>query len=145
MSGKRYDVFISHRGDIKRSFVSFLRRSLGPAHTCLFVDETSLQPGVDGWKTITEALRDCYVALPVLTASYGESEWCLEELSIMMEARTQGTVDVLPVFLDDDGVGVLDKIRAAVTKSARPEVARWLEAIEKVGNITGLRLDQTGG
>ncbi len=143
--GKRYDVFISHRGEIKHSFVSFLRAALERAGAYVFLDEASLEPGDAAWDTMKEAARHCHVGLPVITASYGTSEWCLNELSIMMESSDKGTVNVMPVFLDDGGVGVLDKVKDALVQSGRPETARWLSAVGKVEEITGWRPDQTGG
>ncbi len=115
--GKRYDVFISHRGEIKHSFVSFLRAALERAGAYVFLDEASLEPGDAAWDTMKEAARHCHVGLPVITASYGTSEWCLNELSIMMEASDTGSVDVMPVFLDDGGVGVLGKVKDALVES----------------------------
>ena len=95
---------------------------------------------------MVEAAKGCRIGIPVLTESFGTSEWCLDELSIMMQSQD---VNVMPIFLDEDGTAVLDKIRAKserLRRKIKPSTfAAWQEAISGVGSCTGWRLDQTGG
>ena len=148
-----HDVFISHRGadeltrtNIKKTFVSFLHARLKQAGVTSFLDELSLQPGDAAEQVMLDAVRQCKIAIPVLTEGYGNSEWCLRELAIMVEAP--GVV-VMPLFLDEDGLAVLNKIRAAslrLSAQARPgELASWQRAIETAASSTGWRQDQTNG
>ena len=151
-----YDVFISHRGkdkptgtDTKRGFVSFLHDRLQMASVTAFVDEHELQSGDrDAEATMQSCLRSSSIAVPVLHASYGNSEWCLRELAIMVS--TPGLV-VMPVFLDDEGPAVLKQLKAGAArlqkagKASREDVDTWIAAINTVGKITGWRLDQMSG
>ena len=146
MGSKRYDVFLSHRGDFKRGFASFLHARLDTNGITTFFDEFSLQPGDSADAVMTEAVDSCRIGLPVLTESFGTSEWCLRELSIMMQ---NPAVTVMPIFLDNNGTAVLDKIKAAsecLRDMSKPaDFAAWQTAISDVGSCVGWRVDQTGG
>ena len=150
---QKWDVFISHRGadsstntNIKKTFVSFLHARLEQAGITSFMDEKSLKPGDSAWKLMRDAVRRCSIAIPVLTESYGNSEWCLEELALMFQAPG---VAVMPLFLDDDVGTVLQKIKdaSARLKSRVSESTfdTWQQAIERVGARTGWRQDQMSG
>jgi hypothetical protein len=61
-AGGHYKVFISHAGEQKRGFVSFLHAEL--ERRCgvpVFMDELSLQPGHHGWSSIVHALENAAV------------------------------------------------------------------------------------
>ena len=136
--------------DTKRGFVSFLQSRLEAAGIRVFVDESELQPGSKAWPVMQSTLRGCKIAVPILHESYGNSTWCLQELAIMMEDREPKRA-VLPVFLSDEGTGVLQQLKAGVEKlfssgkATAEQAATWKAAIGKVGSITGWRLDQTNG
>ena len=147
-----WDVFISHRGadkltktDIKKTFVSFLHARLQQAGIRSFMDEDSLKPGDEAWKTMMQAVRQCSIAIPVLSESYGNSVWCLRELTAMVETKRH----VMPLFLDDSGPEVIKKIKAGSHKlacQAKPgELEEWQEAVELAGSPTGWRQDQMSG
>jgi hypothetical protein len=57
-----YKVFISHAGEQKRGFVSFLHAELERrCEVPVFVDELSLQPGEHAWSNIVHALENAAV------------------------------------------------------------------------------------
>lgn len=149
---KSFDVFISHRGaDVdgnkdKKTFVNFLRARLEQAGIRTFMDEVSIKPGDAAWQVIQDAVRRCRIAVPVLTAGYGSSEWYLQELAIMMDAPR---MTAMPLFLDEDGTEVKKKLEAAAemlaSKSGHsPEtLAKWQQAIALVASIQGWRCNPT--
>lgn len=156
LAGDQYDVFISHRGtdklarsNTKGGFTSFLYRDLTKAGLRVFVDEEELKPGTkDVWTTIKTRLRSSKIAVPVLHESYGNSQWCLRELAIMIETLE---LAVMPVFLDSGGTAVLDRLKkgadmlAETGKATDQEATAWKAAIDAIGGVTGWRLDQTAG
>ncbi len=156
LAGDQYDVFISHRGtdklarsNTKGGFTSFLYRDLTKAGLRVFVDEEELKPGTkDVWTTIKTRLRSSKIAVPVLHESYGNSQWCLRELAIMIETLE---LAVMPVFLDSGGTAVLERLKkgadmlAETGKATDQEATAWKAAIDAIGGVTGWRLDQTAG
>ena len=109
------------------------------------MDEDSLKPGDQAWETMLAAVRQCSIAIPVLTEGYGNSKWCMRELAAMVETKRH----IMSLFLDDDGTEVLKKIRAGSRKLKsqvdRSEFEAWQAAIDAVGDPTGWRQDQTNG
>ncbi|KAK9836911.1 hypothetical protein WJX74_010990 [Apatococcus lobatus] len=147
-----WDVFISHRGadklpntNVKKTFVSFLHVRLQQTGIRSFMNEHSLEPGEQACEAMLAAVRQCRIAIPVLSESYGNSIWCLRELTAMVEA----TRHVMPLFLDDSGHEVLQKIKAGSRKLAgqvKPEeLQAWRRAIEFAGSPTGWRQVQMSG
>ena len=156
LAGDQYDVFISHRGkdklvrsNTKGGFTSFLHRDLRKAGLRVFVDEEELKPGTkDAWTTMKNRLQCSKIAIPVLHESYGNSQWCLRELAIMIETPE---LAVMPVFLDDEGTAVLDRLKkgadmlAQTGEATDQEATDWKADLNTIGGVTGWRLDQTAG
>ena len=147
-----WDVFISHRGadkltktDTKRKFVSFLHSRLTQAGIRSFMDEDSLELGGQAWEIMLEAVRQCRIAIPVLSEGYGNSVCCLRELTTMVKAKRH----IMPLFLDEAGVDVVEKIKAGScnlkAQADLGEFVAWDSALDAVGSLTGWRLDQTNG
>ena len=63
-----------------------------------FVDELVLKPGGPDptWTTMQNALQSARYAMPVFSQGYFDSQWCLDELALMM----QSPANVMPVFFD---------------------------------------------
>lgn len=103
--GRPWDLFSSHRAadvdgiNSKKTFVSILHDHLRQAGVEAFVDGKSLKPGSPAWEVMQDAVQ-CAVALPVLTAGCGNSEWYLQELATMMDALG---LTVMLLFLDKNG------------------------------------------
>ena len=144
------DVFISHRGadrhtgtNGKKIFVSLLHARLQQAGIRSFLDESSLAPGRKPWKTMLQAMRHCTIATLVLSESYGNSVWCLRELTEMVKAKLY----VMPLFLGENSPAALTKMRARSCKlagQAKPgELQAWQEAIDVAGS--GWMQHQTSG
>jgi hypothetical protein len=95
-----YDVFLSHRGpDVKKHFCTFLHEALERAGVHVFLDEKDLKPGDEAWPTMKDALQDAHIKLPVLSKGYIESQWCLDELVMMMSQPEESRQkNVMPVF-----------------------------------------------
>ena len=97
-TSKTYDLFLSHRGPDKKDFCAFLREALHRAGVDAFVDEFDLEKGNPeaAWTTMQDALRGARYVMPVISQGYCESQWCLDELALML----QTPANVMPVFFD---------------------------------------------
>ena len=110
-----FDVFLSHRGpDSKLEFCSFLYESLRRAGLRPFVDNKNIRKGEEGWQQIETALRGAKLVLVVFSEGFTRSQWCLDELEIMMQQPGK----VMPVFY-----GVDTDLNLAVSPSGGVQVA----------------------
>jgi len=84
-----YDVFLNHHGpDTKYGFISHLEKALKNVGLKPFLDRTSVQEQGGGHvpTLIRNALEVVKVNVAVVSKGYAGSEYCLNELVIMMES-----------------------------------------------------------
>ncbi|XP_057837942.2 probable 2' cyclic ADP-D-ribose synthase BdTIR [Cryptomeria japonica] len=90
-----YDVFINHRGkETKQSVASLLYHNLQNKGFTEFLDQKSLQGGEYVPGAIRHAIRKASVHVAIFSPSYAESEWCLDELHLMLKTGAP----IVPVF-----------------------------------------------
>jgi hypothetical protein len=90
-----YDVFINHRGpDVKDTFASYLYRRLISNGLSVFLDREVLEEGLNITSQIKDAIRVASVHVAIFSPTYAESQWCLDELVLMV---ISGAI-ILPVF-----------------------------------------------
>ncbi|XP_042492309.1 disease resistance protein Roq1-like [Macadamia integrifolia] len=91
-----YDVFISFRGeDNRNTFVGHLYRALKDCGIHAFVDSKDLWKGEDIEPALLRAIKGSKLSIAVFSERYAESNWCLRELSQMLEChRTNGNCEV---------------------------------------------------
>jgi hypothetical protein len=68
-----------------------------------YLDCKSIRIGEDCWKSIEDGIKNTPIAVVVFSERYAESEWCLKELHVMLEAREAQTrshscKEILPIF-----------------------------------------------
>ncbi|KAI4298886.1 hypothetical protein L6164_032399 [Bauhinia variegata] len=98
---KRYDVFISFRGeDTRDNFTSHLYAALRRRNieTCI---DYRLEKGEELWPALEDAIENSYEFVVVFSENYASSTWCLDELNKIMEQRAKGCA-VIPVFYKVD-------------------------------------------
>jgi hypothetical protein len=92
-----YDVFLSHRGpDTKTGFVGFLYEDLKKHGIQPYLDCKSICIGEECWESIEDGIKNTPIAVVVFSERYAESEWCLKELNVMLEAHS--CKKILPIF-----------------------------------------------
>ncbi|GLJ31256.1 hypothetical protein SUGI_0626880 [Cryptomeria japonica] len=90
-----YDVFINHRGkDTKQSLASLAYDSLQNRGFKVFLDKKSLGVGQYIPEAITCAIRRAYVHVVILSPTFAESEWCLDELCLLIQTGAP----IIPMF-----------------------------------------------
>ncbi|KAI9119782.1 hypothetical protein K1719_009171 [Acacia pycnantha] len=95
---KKYDVFISFRGeDTRKNFTSHLYDAFCRKHIRTYIDY-QLPKGDDISPSLLQAIEDSYISVVVFSEDYASSRWCLDELSHILHCkRVQGQI-VVPVF-----------------------------------------------
>ncbi|CAN6696044.1 unnamed protein product [Malus baccata var. baccata] len=118
--GWKYDVFLSFRGETRKSFVDHLYEELG-------------------------AIRDSRTAITILGENYASSPWALEELDLILKSHGKRKT-VLPIFYNVDPSDVRYQTGSFAEAFARHEetykddpdkVRRWRAALTQVANLTG--------
>ncbi|MCI19240.1 TIR-NBS-LRR resistance protein, partial [Trifolium medium] len=100
---KKYDVFISFRGDDTRSgFTSHLHAALKRSYLETYIDYR-IEKGNQVWAELVKAIKDSTLFLVVFSENYASSKWCLNELDEIMECDKNGQdVVVIPIFYQID-------------------------------------------
>jgi len=154
-SSYNYEVFINHRGpDVKKTFASHLYHRLLSCGFKVFLDKDEMQQGENSTSQIEGAIATASVHVAIFSATYAESEWCLNELVLMVESGAT----IIPVFYhvkplklrwtpggDESGVYAEALRRLEKKKRYEPNtVQKWRETLSSVANISGLELECNG-
>ncbi|KAJ9551305.1 hypothetical protein OSB04_015350 [Centaurea solstitialis] len=142
-----YDIFLSFRGeDTRHSFTDHLYATLNRAGISTFRDNDEINRGEELKPEIEKAIRASKGSIVVLSKNYATSTWCLDELCLILERRTEFDHFVLPVFYHVDPSHVRkqdDTFKIEVKASSKwtdDNVKRWREALTKVAELSGLVL-----
>ncbi|RDX57694.1 TMV resistance protein N, partial [Mucuna pruriens] len=142
VSGLRYDVFISFKGeDTRLGFVGHLHKALIDKGIHTFLHDHQLMRGDSISSSLVKAIQSSIISIIVLSQNYASSKWCLDELVHIMENRRP----VIPVFyyVDPSDVrhqkGIYGKAFAMHEKSNLDshKVMRWRNALRQVADLSG--------
>ncbi|GLJ45673.1 hypothetical protein SUGI_0961330 [Cryptomeria japonica] len=87
-SARLFDVFINHRGpDVKQTLALKLHKSLTDLGLKAFLDSEETQLGEIFPCTIHDAICSSSVHIAIFSKSYADSEWCLDELDLMLQTK----------------------------------------------------------
>lgn len=146
----QYDVFINHRGpDVKKTFVAHLNGALKRDGFRPFLDAKSIEQGRHVFNSIDKALKDACVHVAVFSKRYAESKDCLNKLCDMLKSEKK----ILPVFYGvnaedlrwTDNRPFEEGFRKHVKRGRIEEIRKWKEALRKVADHRGFRLDEVNG
>ncbi|KAL1360485.1 disease resistance protein RML1A [Arachis hypogaea] len=148
-SGKKYDVFISFRGeDTRTGFTSHLRSALERQKIEIYID-TKMKRGEEVWPELSQAIKNSHMSIVVFSENYASSKWCLRELVQIMECRSKQEQVVIPVFYKTDPSHVrkqtgsygeaLANLEPDLRKDVpfQVEVSSWKKALNKAANLSG--------
>jgi len=94
-----FDIFINHRGpDVKRTLATDLYNRLRQHELRVFLDQHELQEGDNITPQIKSAIRTASVHIAILSPGYADSQWCLDELVLMVESMSKSRSTIIPVF-----------------------------------------------
>lgn len=92
-----YHVFLNHRGtDVKNTLASHLYYRLIDSGWRVFFDKEEAQKGRTVNSELEKAIKFAYVHVVIFSKRYAESEWCLDELLLMVKSQSI----IIPVFYD---------------------------------------------
>ncbi|GLJ08060.1 hypothetical protein SUGI_0080620 [Cryptomeria japonica] len=148
-----YEVFINHRGaDTKQSLASFAYHNLENRGFKVFFDKRSIRPGQYTPQAITSAIRSSSVHIVILSPKYAESEWCLDELLLIIQTGAP----IIPVFWEirpsdvrmEDENGVYARafqMHKQAGKFNTRTLGKWKNALRWVSLVEGFISDGDQG
>eukprot|EP00253_Pinus_taeda_P005059 PITA_05059 len=154
-----YDVFLNHRGSDGKTFASHLYDRLTDHRLRVFLDREEMEKGEGLTPQINGAIRAAYVNIAIFSPQYCQSQWCLDELVLMLECKLKKGSTILPIFLHvepsvvrwtegEKGVygqaltSLQNKRNADSQPRYDPEIIRkWKDALHHVAEISGFELD----
>jgi len=149
MPMKKYDVFISFRGDDTRAgFTSHLYAALCRSKIYTYIDYR-IEKGDEVWVELVKAIKQSTIFLVVFSENYASSTWCLNELVEIMECCNKNEDDkvvVIPVFYHVDPSHVRKQTGSygtALTKHKKQGknddkmMQNWKNALFQAANLSG--------
>ena len=144
---KKYDVFITFRGDDTRSdFASHLHAALRRNNVDTYIDYR-IEKGAKIWLEIERAIKDSTLFLVIFSENYASSSWCLNELLQLMQCKKQEeNVHVIPVFYKIDPSQVRkqsENYHVAFAKHKKDgkvseeKMQKWKDALSEAANLSG--------
>jgi len=144
---KKYDVFISFRGeDTRVGFTSHLHAALCRSKLHTYIDNR-IEKGDEVWVELVKAIKQSTLFLVVFSENYASSTWCLNELVQIMECSNTNKDDnvvVIPVFYQIDPSHVRKQTGSYGTALAKHkkqgndhEMQNWNTALSQAANLSG--------
>eukprot|EP01018_Ginkgo_biloba_P038353 Gb_29339 [translate_table: standard] len=147
---KKYHVFLSFRGpDVRKNMVNHLYHSLTAVGIHTFLDSKKLEKGQDTGMSLEDAIDHSEILIPIFSANYAESSWCVKELCLMCSSKNT----IIPLFYNAEPWEVrhpdTDKSRYAAAfhkhKDRYEPVNQWTEALKKACDLSGWSSEATSG
>ncbi|XP_068322079.1 TMV resistance protein N-like [Pyrus communis] len=141
---KKYDVFISFRGDdTRRTFTSHLLAALLEKKITTYIDD-KLKRGDEIAPALLEAIEESQLSVIIFSKDYASSTWCLDELVHILECMEKHGQLVIPIFYDaipsdvrkQRGSYALDLLEQRFENSI-DKVHKWRVALTNAANISG--------
>ncbi|XP_031476718.1 disease resistance protein L6-like isoform X2 [Nymphaea colorata] len=141
----QYDVFLSFRGpDTRNGFTGHLHHAMQDKGIHTFIDSQELEKG-QKVKELCRYIETSKIFVPIFSKGYADSEWCLKEITKMVECKRL----IIPVFFDvepRDVRGQSGPFEPAFTRygkndiTNKEEVRKWRNALTEAGEISGYTL-----
>ncbi|XP_039059139.1 disease resistance protein RUN1-like [Hibiscus syriacus] len=151
ISRKKYDVFLSFRGeDTRKNFTDHLYDALNRSGIITFKDDSKMDAGEEIAPQLFRAIQQSWCSVIVFSGTYAFSSWCLEELAEIVKQKNEKGHKVFPIFYDvnpSDLRKQKEKVEEAFAKLAerykedKEKILRWRNALTQVANIKGWHLN----
>ncbi|CAK8566893.1 unnamed protein product [Lathyrus sativus] len=143
---KRFDVFISFRGeDTRKTFTSHLYEALNKK-VLTFIDNIELEKGDEISSALNKAIEESDASVVIFSKDYASSKWCLNELVKILECKRDRRQIVIPVFYDIEPSDVRNQTgtyRQSFEKHERDlrhnkdKLQKWKDALTEAANLSG--------
>ncbi|KAG8479656.1 hypothetical protein CXB51_029400 [Gossypium anomalum] len=150
-SRKKYDVFLSFRGeDTRRNFTDHLYAALKRRWIVTFRDDQKLEAGEEIAPELLKAIQESWCSVIVFSQTYAFSSWCLEELAEIVKQHKNDGHKVFPIFYDVDPSDLRHqkgKVKEAFArheeryKEESEKIQRWRNALILVAGVKGWHLN----
>ncbi|TYG47763.1 hypothetical protein ES288_D11G367100v1 [Gossypium darwinii] len=150
ISRKKYDVFLSFRGeDTRNNFTDHLYDALKRSGIATFRDDPKLEAGEEIAPELFNAIQQSWCSVIVFSKTYTFSGWCLEELAEIVQQKNVNGHKVFPIFYDVDPSDLRKqkgKVEEAFAKHQErykedtDKIQKWRNALTQVANIKGWHL-----
>ncbi|PPD66132.1 hypothetical protein GOBAR_DD36989 [Gossypium barbadense] len=149
ISRKKYDVFLSFRGeDTRKNFTDHLYHALKRSGIITFRDDPKLEAGEEIAPELFKAIQQSWCSVIVFSEAYATSGWCLDELTEIVKQKNDKGYKVFPVFYDVDPSDLRKqkgKVEEAFVEHEKrydeDKLQRWRNALTQVANIKGWHLN----
>ncbi|KAK5787024.1 hypothetical protein PVK06_041675 [Gossypium arboreum] len=151
ISTKKYDVFLSFRGeDTRKSFTDHLYDALNRNGIVTFRDDPKLEAGEEIAPELLKAIQQSWCSVIVFSETYALSGWCLEELAEIVKQKNDKGHKVFPIFYHVDPSDLRKqkgKVEEAFAKHEerykedKDKIQKWRNALTEVANISGWHLN----
>ncbi|KAG4123278.1 hypothetical protein ERO13_D11G316600v2 [Gossypium hirsutum] len=151
ISRKKYDVFLSFRGeDTRNKFTDHLYDALSRSGIVTFRDDPKLEASEEIAPELFKAIQQSWCSVIVFSQTYAFSSWCLEELAEIVKQHNNDSHKVFPIFYDVDPSDLRKqkgKVEEAFAgheeryKEESEKIQRWRNALIQVAGIKGWHLN----
>ncbi|GLJ41622.1 hypothetical protein SUGI_0861450 [Cryptomeria japonica] len=138
-----YDVFINHRGpDVKSTLAIAIYKKLKDMGLKVFLDTEILRWGDHLPSVLEKATKSASLHIAIFSKNYARSQWCLRELSFMLQMGTR----IIPIFyyVKPKDLRSAEGFYADAFKQYKMRgiyrletLQEWKEALYKVSHIIG--------
>ncbi|CAJ2640046.1 unnamed protein product [Trifolium pratense] len=147
VSSKKYDVFLSFRGeDTRRNFTSHLYDALSRKKVATFIDNNELEKGDEISPALIKAIEESHASIIIFSENYATSKWCLNELKKILECKKYKEQIVIPVFYNIDPSHVRKQTGSYKQAFAKHKqdlkhnigtLQKWKDALTEAANLVG--------
>ncbi|KAH9726328.1 ADP-ribosyl cyclase/cyclic ADP-ribose hydrolase [Citrus sinensis] len=145
-NNKKYDVFVSFRGEETRdNFTSHLYSALCRQNIQTFIDD-QLNRGDEISESIVNAIEASAISVIVFSEGYASSRWCLDELVKILECKKEYAQIVIPVFYRVDPSDVRNQTGSfgdsfskleEKLKENTEKLRSWRNALKEAASLSG--------
>ncbi|KAH9782278.1 ADP-ribosyl cyclase/cyclic ADP-ribose hydrolase [Citrus sinensis] len=145
-NNKKYDVFVSFRGeDTRDNFSSHLYSALSRQNIQTFIDD-QLNRGDEISESLVNAIEASAISVIVFSEGYASSRWCLDELVKILECKKEYAQIVIPVFYRVDPSDVRNQTGSFGNSFSKLEerfkenskkLQTWRNALKEAATLSG--------
>ncbi|KAH9782334.1 ADP-ribosyl cyclase/cyclic ADP-ribose hydrolase [Citrus sinensis] len=145
-NNKKYDVFVSFRGeDTRDNFTSHLYSALCRQNIPTFIDD-QLNRGDQISESLVYAIEASAISVIVFSEGYASSGWCLDELVKILECKKEYAQIVIPVFYRVDPSDVRNQTGSFGNSFSKLEerfkenskkLQTWRNALKEAATLSG--------
>ncbi|XP_031121167.1 TMV resistance protein N-like [Ipomoea triloba] len=139
-----YDVFLSFRGETRKSFIDHLYEDLRQAEINTFRDDEEIRKGENISDELLKAIEGSKISIIVFSKTYAQSRWCLDELVKILDCKKNLQQMVLPIFYNVDPSEVrkqTGEFGKALTQHRQrfddQKVDEWKVALTTIADLSG--------